>query len=224
VVDLAFKDLCIDANRPHLVSVMWAEILGLSREQIDNGDAVLRGPTPQHQIWFNKVPEPQEVKNRVHLDVRFADPNDVPGATLVREAGEDPWRVLADADGLQFCAFGPREGAELGAFELVLDCADPVEIASWWGVRLGVPVQDEGKGYVWLEDVPGMPYKYWVFTPVPEPKTVKNRIHWDMTMVGTTVEGLIGAGASLVRARDEDIRWTILADPEGNEFCAFTAD
>ena len=29
-------------------------------------------------------------------------------------------------------------------------------------------------------------------------------------------------GATVLRERDEDIRWTVLADPEGNEFCAFT--
>jgi hypothetical protein len=224
VTDVAYKDLCFDANRPHLVSRMWADVLGLSREDVDNGDAVLRGPTPQHQIWFNKVPEPHELKSRVHLDVTLADPDDVPGATLVRERGEDPWRVMADADGLEFCVFSPREGADLGAFELVVDAQDPTTIASWWGARLGVPVQDEGKPWVWLEDVPGFPYRYWVFNPVPEPKTVKNRVHWDVTLLDATVEDLIASGASLVRARDEGIRWTILADPEGNEFCAFTGD
>src|SRR5689334_5069904 len=107
--DLAYKDLCFDANRPHLVSRMWAEVLGLAREEVDNGDAVLRGSTPQAQIWFNKVPEPQELKNRVHLDVMLADPDDVPSTSLVRERGTEPgsdhWRVLADEDGLQFCAF-----------------------------------------------------------------------------------------------------------------------
>jgi hypothetical protein len=47
---------------------------------------------------------------------------------------------------------------------------------------------------------------------------VKNRLHLDVT--GDKAE-LLGLGATLVRARDEDIEWDILADPEGNEFCVF---
>jgi hypothetical protein len=43
-------------------------------------------------------------------------------------------------------------------------------------------------------------------------------MHLDVT--GDKTE-LLGLGAMLVRARDEDIEWDILADPEGNEFCVF---
>ena len=32
---------------------------------------------------------------------------------------------------------------------------------------------------------------------------------------------LLDAGATVLRARDDEIGWTVLADPEGNEFCAF---
>ena len=53
------------------------------------------------------------------------------------------------------------------------------------------------------------------FVPVPEPKTVKNRLHWDV--VGT-VEEFLDRGATHLWDRP---RWTVLADPEGNEFCVF---
>ena len=53
---------------------------------------------------------------------------------------------------------------------------------------------------------------------MPEPKTVKNRIHWDVT---GDAEALIAAGASVLRRPDDEIAWTVLADPEGNEFCVF---
>jgi hypothetical protein len=36
------------------------------------------------------------------------------------------------------------------------------------------------------------------------------------------VPDLVAAGATVLRARDDAIGWTILADPDGNEFCAFT--
>jgi hypothetical protein len=58
------------------------------------------------------------------------------------------------------------------------------------------------------------------FVPVPEPKMVKNRIHWDVTV--PAVAPLVEAGAVVLREPDDDIGWHVLADPEGNEFCAFT--
>ena len=50
-------------------------------------------------------------------------------------------------------------------------------------------------------------------------RIVKNRWHWDVTT--DDVAGLVAAGAVVVRPPDADIRWTVLADPQGNEFCAF---
>jgi hypothetical protein len=55
---------------------------------------------------------------------------------------------------------------------------------------------------------------------VREPKTVKNRIHWDVTV--PDVLPLVEAGATVLREPDEEIDWHVLADPEGNEFCVFT--
>jgi hypothetical protein len=81
-----------------------------------------------------------------------------------------------------------------------------------------VPVRSDADAtFCWLEAVPGMPWEM-VFQPVPEPKTVKNRIHIDVS--GRTAE-VVAAGARLLRARDDDIGWDVLADPEGNEFCVF---
>jgi hypothetical protein len=65
-----------------------------------------------------------------------------------------------------------------------------------------------------------MPILTMDFVPVPEPKTVKNRIHWDVTVPSVTP--LVEAGATVLREPDADIGWHVLADPEGNEFCAFT--
>ena len=62
-----------------------------------------------------------------------------------------------------------------------------------------------------------------MFVPETAPKSVKNRLHWDVYLDGETPEPLIDSGATLVRAPDDDITWWVLADPEGNEFCAFPA-
>jgi hypothetical protein len=64
-----------------------------------------------------------------------------------------------------------------------------------------------------------------LFIPVPEPKTVKNRVHLDVVPVDTTrdeeVDRLLGLGASLVadHRRPDGAGWVVLADPGGNEFC-----
>jgi hypothetical protein len=68
-----------------------------------------------------------------------------------------------------------------------------------------------------IEDPAGQGPLIWI-NPVSEPKSVKNRMHVDV--VGDKAE-LLSLGATMVRARDEEIEWDILADPEGNEFCVF---
>ena len=212
MADVAFKDLCLDTTRPDEVGPSWRDLLGLDAERQDNGDWSLTGARPELGVWINTVPEAKTVKSRVHLDIRVA--GEPPGALL---AELPHWRVLADPDGLEWCAFAPREGT--GAFELNVDAADPLAIAQWWADRTGGTVnQEDGVDWVWLTDVAGFPYLYWVFSPVPEPKTVKNRMHWDVSLVDATVEGLVAAGA---RVLDVCPSWTVLVDPEGNEFCAF---
>jgi hypothetical protein len=87
----------------------------------------------------------------------------------------------------------------------------------------GVDVIDNGR-WATLEGVPGMPIQTMDFVPVPEPKTVKNRVHWDVTIPSVqSVTALVSAGATVLREPGDDINWHVLADPEGNEFCAFTA-
>jgi hypothetical protein len=59
------------------------------------------------------------------------------------------------------------------------------------------------------------------FVPVREPKIGPNRIHWDIAV--DSIQPLVDRGATVLRDRGDDgIEWTVLADPEGNEFCAFS--
>ena len=125
----------------------------------------------------------------------------------------------APPEGGEFCAFPRSELPAERLHGLVVDSADPQAQAQWWGkvYGAGVTVND---GWFTLEDVPGMPILTMDFVPVPEPKIVKNRIHWDVTVPG--VAPLARAGATVLRGPGGDIGWYVLADPEGNEFCAFT--
>jgi Glyoxalase-like domain len=64
-----------------------------------------------------------------------------------------------------------------------------------------------------------------LFIPVPEAKTVKNRMHLDlMPTAGSRdeeVARLLSIGAALVddQRRPDGTGWVVMADPEGNEFC-----
>jgi hypothetical protein len=91
-------------------------------------------------------------------------------------------------------------------------------MAAWWAEVLGGRLEDGGDGES-VEAIPGAPFEFLVFEPVPERKQVKNRIHWDV--VTADVELLTAYGAQVLRAPDDEVVWTVLADPEGNEFCAF---
>lgn len=73
-----------------------------------------------------------------------------------------------------------------------------------------------------LSEVPGLPFDGFVFVAVPERKTVKNRLHWDVTLQpGSGVDDLVPLGAAVVRRPDDEVSWTVMAHPEGNEFCVF---
>jgi len=232
---VAFKDLCIDVtaggDRPEAVAAFWGAALDRVLVVDDEGDFQLAVPDVApggHQVWINSVPEPLTAKSRVHLDIRVAGGDPSPllaaGATMKRERGAGiDWHVLEDPDGVALCVFGPHPDAphELGPFELVVDCADPIPIAHWWSDLTGGHV-GERDSYAWVEGAAGFPWRFWVFQPVPEPKTVMNRVHWDVTLADATIDDLVGAGATLLRARDASIGWSVMADPDGNEFCAFT--
>ncbi len=57
--------------------------------------------------------------------------------------------------------------------------------------------------------------------PVPEPRTVKQRVHLDVS--ARDLAEVLDLGATVLRPQGGDIRWTVMADPEGNEFCVFPA-
>lgn len=216
-----FKDLVIDATDATVLAPFWGRLLGLEVSYQDSGDAVLSGRVPEHTIWVNQVPEPLTVKQRVHLDVYAGSVAEVEavGARRLSAEGEFPWTVMADPEGGELCVFVREEVPDYRVYELGVDCTDHVPIARWWADAFGGRfVEEEGLAYV--DQIPGAPFDSIDFAPVPEPKTVKNRIHWDVT--ADSAQPLLDAGATLIRARDDEVFWDVLLDPDGNEFCVFT--
>ncbi|MET0448875.1 MAG: VOC family protein [Aeromicrobium sp.] len=223
---VTFKDLCIDANDVPAIQGFWANALHLDSEFFDDdGTAVLRGEVPAQTVWINLVPEAREVKNRVHLDLVARSLEPFAGLERVTEPGEHAWTTLLDPEGNQFCVFTaedhPTVGRPDGLKDVVVDSADHRAIATWWADVWGGEIGHDDD-YTYLDAIPGAPVESFDFVPVPEPKTVKNRIHWDVTLnEGVTVDDLVAKGATVLAPPDEDARWTVMADPEGNEFCVF---
>jgi len=217
-----FQDLCLDVNDERAGAEFWIHVLGLDLFKYDDGDLKLVGPTDQHTIWPNVVPEPHTVKNRVHVDVWAASLEPFEGLRRVSELGQFPWTTFLDPEGNEFCVFVADVPPDYRLKAVEVDAADPPAIADWWHGVLGGTREAEGDECHSVSDIPGVPFEGFDFVVVPEFKTVKNRVHWDIRLVaGRSVGDLEAAGATVLRRPDDDIRWTIMADPEGNEFCAF---
>jgi hypothetical protein len=120
--------------------------------------------------------------------------------------------------------------------EIIIDAHDPAALAAFWAEVLGYHVVDTEDGVVELGPWPAVPDDWreqlrsgvqpptLVFVPVPESKAVKNRLHIDVSPTDRTtaeeVERLLALGATRAEVGQRgDESWTVLADPEDNEFC-----
>ena len=109
--------------------------------------------------------------------------------------------------------------ARVGA--VMIDCHDPDVLMEFWSQIIGIEVDHEFPGYIFATRIPGNHIRL-AFQKVPEDKSVKNRLHLDMSHEDP--EALIVKIESLGGSRIEDhdmggFTWTVLTDPEGNEFC-----
>ncbi len=105
---------------------------------------------------------------------------------------------------------------------LSIDCADPPAVARFWSEVLGRPVSPGASGDDAAIDAtaPDSGPRL-TFHKVPEPKTVKNRLHLDLRTndFQAETERLVSLGATRIREIEKPtVRWTTFADPEGNEF------
>jgi hypothetical protein len=118
-----------------------------------------------------------------------------------------------------------------GLKDICVDCADPWTLGHWWADVLGYRVRPhtaedlealrvqgidraEDDPVIAVDPVDGSGPTFF-FNRVPEAKQAKNRVHVD---VYGDADALVQQGATLLARREQ---WTVLADPEGNEFCVF---
>ena len=135
--------------------------------------------------------------------------------------------------------------------QIAVDAADPHALARFWAAAVGYDVEDHHdivaemleRGFAGADDTVEIDGRLaWrdaaacrdprgtgprlLFQAVPEPKTVKDRIHLDLHFPAgeagrdAEVARLIGLGATkLYDGQLGPQRWVTMADPEGNEFC-----
>jgi hypothetical protein len=106
---------------------------------------------------------------------------------------------------------------------IVIDCNDPVLVASFWTEALGLELHGPDGGEYWIE--PGGESPDISFLHVPEGKSVKDRIHLDLRPgdQAAEVERLISLGARRIDIGQGEVTWVVMADPEANEFCVLSA-
>jgi Glyoxalase-like domain len=107
--------------------------------------------------------------------------------------------------------------------ELVIDSIQPERIARWWADVLDYRITDEDEVGVEISGPTGAGPTL-VFLRVPEAKSVKNRVHIDLSPTDREQEAELGRlyelGAERVDVgQGDDAGWVVLRDPEGNEFC-----
>jgi catechol 2,3-dioxygenase-like lactoylglutathione lyase family enzyme len=108
-------------------------------------------------------------------------------------------------------------------FAVTFDCSDAATLARFWADVLGRQVAESSTAEhaVLLAGDGDTSGPRITFTTVPEPKTVKNRLHLDLISdtFDAETDRLLSLGAHRLRDLQGDkSRWTTFADIEGNEF------
>jgi hypothetical protein len=122
-----FTELSIDCADPVALAAFWCAVLDYVVQDEEDGYLAIGSPSiPEGRdrpgpvpptIAFSRVPETKAGKNRLHLDVNPTDRDQAAEvdrllALGARHAdigqGEQPWVVLADPEGNEFCVLGTR--------------------------------------------------------------------------------------------------------------------
>lgn len=102
---------------------------------------------------------------------------------------------------------------------VTFDCAEPLKTAAFWASALGSNVDEDSTSDKAFVEAAGWGGPNLWFNKVPEPKSGKNRIHFDLRAPGSIadeVSRLEGLGATVIQ-HGQDL--VVMQDVEGNEFC-----
>ncbi|MFI5492538.1 VOC family protein [Actinoplanes sp. NPDC051859] len=178
-------------------------------------------------------PEPKAGKNRVHVDLATTSAAQQAetvarlrelGATLADVGqGDVPWTVMADPEGNEFCVLDSLLPETGPIATVVVDCRDPRAMAQFWGAAMDWTLHKVTDHHAVLRSAQGVG-PYLQFLRTPDMKTGWNRVHLDvrpypgddLTVEATRLRAL---GATPIDLDPVEVAWTVMADPEGNEFC-----
>jgi predicted enzyme related to lactoylglutathione lyase len=119
---VAIDTVTFDCADPMRVAAFWADALGFDLDpESDHDGALVRDPSGgSGGLYFQPVPEPKVVKNRVHIDLRptssmagEVDRLQGIGATIVGRVDSEGsfWTVMQDPEGNELCVLrGPEDG------------------------------------------------------------------------------------------------------------------
>ncbi|WP_121438351.1 VOC family protein [Actinomadura pelletieri] len=240
-MSLRFVQVNYKARDDEALGRFWAEALGwgVSSEAPGVTNVEPTGftwPDPAaFYIDFVAVPDPETVKYRVHLEL--ATTSEAHQAELVARLknlgatsldvgqGDVPWTVLADPEGNEFRVLEPRDiyrdTGQIAA--VVVECDAPRALAEFWNQALDCTLHEVTDDRAMLRSSDGVG-PYLELRRTPNARTARKRVHIDL--LPQPIDGkeaevtrLRGLGATDVDLGQGDVPWTVLADPEGNEFC-----
>jgi predicted enzyme related to lactoylglutathione lyase len=232
-LDLAAVSMA--ARDPELLASFWSEVLGWQRTDDHHGrdevPALLPHDDTGFRLRFTATDEPRTGLGRVHFDLTSAT-DQAQRATVARaldhggthlDVGQGPDAdhvVLGDPEGNEFCVIESWNHFLAGCPSIGALSGDGSQaVGYFWSAALEWPLvwdQDE-------ETAIQAPYGGSKLTwggPPYAAKRGRNRLHLDLTPMGTTLaaeaDRLVSLGATVLREEDGRIE---LADPDGNELC-----
>jgi predicted enzyme related to lactoylglutathione lyase len=235
------ENVVIATENPRELGGFWSALLGWEIVLDQSGEVDVRAPRSQGwllDLVFGPAGGPKTVKNRIHLDLASASPQDQ--IAIIERArglgarsvdigqGDVPWEVMADPEGNEFCVLEPREVyLNAGAVAaIVVDGVDARRMGEFWSEATGWRLHPKAAAEVGLNAPNGL--GPWLeFQHGHEPRTVRDRVHLDVRPDAgddqqAEVERLISKGAARADIGQGDVPWEVMADPEGNEFCVLT--
>lgn len=235
--DCSFRCLVHDAVDARALAAFWGAVTQSPVHDEGDDEQLVRYPDGTgEQLWVDRVPEPHDGRPRVRLDLYLPEHDASAltgaGARLVSPPRDGAqWWVLEDPEGNEFRAMPPPPPelhvpavATPTIYEVLVDAADPESVARWWAERTGGTARTRrGSSFWWVDGAAGFPWMFWMFVEESSPRAGKNRMHWDVVLREEEPSALVAAGATVLRVPTAACPWWVLADPEGNEFCAFPA-
>ena len=228
--------ISFDATQPLRLARFWSGVLG--REVVDDphdGVALLPDDDTAFRIRFLPTGTEKVGQNRAHFDLTSTSLEDQ-RQTVARalelgarhiDIGQRPDEdhvVLADPDGNEFCVIEPGNNFLAGCgFIGALACDGTQKVGYFWSEALGWPLVWDQDQETAIQSPLGGTKITWGGPPLM-PRTGKQRLHFDLVPPAggdqqAEVDRLLTLGATRIDIGQGDVSWTVLADPDGNEFC-----